>query len=223
LVSSKIANLADVAILSKRLRDDPRRHATEHAFLRATESLLIEGSSFAELNVQRIAERAGRTRSAFYAHFEDRRELLLALLDEAGEEALSAIDPFLAGEGPVEREELAASVRGLLQSFRRQGVLVRAVVEAAGYDDEIGAYWDGIVGRFAEAARHRLRDEGLSEDEALATATALVWMNERICYRQVVRDETGLDDAAAVGALCDVWWSVLQSARARAETARALD
>jgi AcrR family transcriptional regulator len=163
------------------------------------------------------------SRETIYAHFEDRRELLLALLDEAGEEALSAIDPFLAGEGPVEREELAASVRGLLQSFRRQGVLVRAVVEAAGYDDEIGAYWDGIVGRFAEAARHRLRDEGLSEDEALATATALVWMNERICYRQVVRDETGLDDAAAVGALCDVWWSVLQSARARAETGRALD
>src|SRR3954469_133706 len=112
-----------------RLSDDPG--ATEHAFLRATESLLAEGSSFADLNVRRVAERAGRTRTAFYAHFEDRRELLLALLDEAAGEGLAAIGPFLAGDGPLERDELSTSIRGLLVTFRRYAVLVRAVVEAA--------------------------------------------------------------------------------------------
>jgi AcrR family transcriptional regulator len=203
-----------MAVLDKRSRDDPRRHATEHAFLRATESLLAEGSSFADLNVRRVAERAGRTRTAFYAHFEDRRELLLALLDEAAGEALAAIGPFLAGEGPLERDEVTASIRGLLVTFRRYAVLVRAVVEAAGYDDQVAAYWDGIIGRFIEGTGRRLRVEGLGAEQATATATALVWMNERTCYQQAVRGQTGLDDDTTVASLADVWWGAILAARA---------
>jgi AcrR family transcriptional regulator len=203
-----------MAVLDKRSRDDPRRHATEHAFLQATEALLAEGSSFADLNVRRVAERAGRTRTAFYAHFEDRRQLLLALLEKAAGEALAAIGPFLAGEGPVGHDELVASIRGLLATFRRYAVLVRAVVEAASYDDQIAAYWDGVIGRIIEATRHRLRAEGLGADEATATATALVWMNERTCYQQAVRGETGLDDDGTVAALSKVWWGVILAARA---------
>lgn len=203
-----------MAVLDKRSRDDPRRHATEHAFLRATESLLAEGSSFADLNVRRVAERAGRTRTAFYAHFEDRRELLLALLDEAAGEGLAAIGPFLAGDAPLERDELTTSIRGLLVTFRRYAVLVRAVVEAAGYDDQVAVYWDGINGRFIEGTRQRLRVEGLGAEQATATATALVWMNERTCYQQAVRGETGLDDDTTVGALADVWWGAVLAARA---------
>ncbi|WP_433786429.1 TetR/AcrR family transcriptional regulator [Actinomycetospora sp. CA-101289] len=204
-----------MGVLDKRSRDDPRRHATEHAFLRATEALLTEGSSFADLNVRRVAERAGRTRTAFYAHFEDRRELLLALLDEAAGEGLAAIGPFLAGDGPVGRDELTASLRGLLGTIRRHAVLVRAVVEAASYDEQIAAYWDGVIGRFITGTRHRLHAEGLGADEATATATALCWMNERTCYQQAVRGQTGLDDDTAVAALVEVWWSVLLAARSR--------
>lgn len=206
-----------MGVLDKRSRDDPRRHATEHAFLRATEALLTEGSSFADLNVRRVAERAGRTRTAFYAHFEDRRELLLTLLDEAAGEGLSAIGPFLAGEGPVQRDELATSLRGLLETIRRHAVLVRAVVEAASYDDEVAAYWDGVIGRFVESTRHRLHAEGLGADEATAIATALCWMNERTCYQQAVRGGTGLGDDQAVAALVEVWWSVLVTARTGSE------
>lgn len=203
-----------MGVLDKRSRDDPRRHATEHAFLRATEALLAEGSSFADLNVRRVAERAGRTRTAFYAHFEDRRQLLLTLLDEAAGEGLAAIDPFLAGDGPVGRDELTDSLRGLLRAVRRHGVLVRAVVEAATYDDGVAEYWDGVIGRFIEGVGRRLHAEGVVGVEATAIATALCWMNERICYQQAVRGETGLDDDATVAALVEVWWSVLVAARA---------
>ncbi|GAA4537190.1 TetR/AcrR family transcriptional regulator [Pseudonocardia xishanensis] len=203
-----------MAVLDKRTRDDPRRRATELAFLRATEALLDEGASFADLNVSRIAERAGRTRTAFYTHFEDRRELLLALVEEAGGEGLAAITPFLAADGRDEHDELTASIQGLLATFREHASLVRAVIEAAGYDDAVAAYWDGIVGRFVDAAREWLRAAGLDQDEAAATATALVWMTERTCYQQVVRGTTGLDDQAAVVAISEVWWSVLRPTRA---------
>lgn len=202
-----------MSVLDKRTRDDPRRRATEVAFLHATEALLNEGASYADLNVSRIADRAGRTRTAFYAHFEDRRELLLALVEEVGGEALTAIGPFLSGHGPVRRDELTASIEGLIATFREHTTLLRAVIEAAGYDEGIAAYWDGILGRFVDAAKKRLRAEGFSETAAAGSATALIWMTERMCYQQIVRQSTGLDDPEAVAGMSEVWWRVLRGAQ----------
>lgn len=202
-----------MSVLDKRSRDDPRRQATERAFLDATLDLLHEGASFADLNVSRIAERAGRTRTAFYAHFDDRRDLLVALLDDAGGEALTALGPFLAADGPVEYDDVVTSTRSLLATFSSNATLLRAVIEAAGYDDAIATYWAGIVDRIIEGSQGRLRAEGATPDDARATATALVWMTERLCYQQAVRGATGLDDDAAVAAISRVWWSSLRTAR----------
>ncbi|MFI6771519.1 TetR/AcrR family transcriptional regulator [Nocardia sp. NPDC050412] len=201
-----------MAVLDKRTRDDPRRRATELAFLNATEALLEEGASYADLNVSRIAERAGRTRTAFYAHFEDRRELLLALVEKGGDEVLVAIAPFLAVDGPITRDQVMTSVQGILATFHERATLLRAVIEAAGYDEGIAAYWDGILGRFVDIARERLRAEGFGEAEAAATATSLIWMTERMCYQQAVRGTTGLDDPSAIAGITEVWWSVLRTA-----------
>lgn len=201
-----------MSVLDKRTRDDPRGRATEQALLAAAKSLLDEGAPFADLNVSRIAERAGRTRTAFYAHFEDRRELLLALLQDAGGAAISALDPFLAGEGPISRAEVTASTQALLETFREHATLVRAVVEASGYDEQIAGQWSSIVRRIIDSASDRLRTTGLEPDRATATATALVWMTERTCYQQAVRDDTNLDDERLLGALSDVWWSAISAA-----------
>lgn len=204
-------------ILDTRRRNDPRRQATERALLDATLSLLEEGVAFADLNVSRIAERAGRTRPAFYAHFEDRRELLFALLEQAGGEALTALGPFIAAAGPAEQDEVVASTTALLASFGRNATLVRAVIEAAGYDDAVAAYWAAIIDPIIDGSAKRLRAEGLNADDAHATATALVWMTERLCYQQAVRGATGFGDDAAVAAISRVWWSTLTTARAGAQ------
>ena len=74
----------------------------------------------------------------------------------------------------------------------------------------MAAYWDGVIGRFIEGTRQRLRLVGLRAEHA----TALVWMSERTCYQQAVRGETGLDDDTTIGALTDVWWSAILAARA---------
>lgn len=198
-----------VPVLEKRRRDDPRRQATEQAFLNATRELLDEGASFADLNVSQIAERAGRTRSAFYVHFEDRRALLLALLGGAGRDAVSALSPFLTAEGAITRSELTAATSALLAAFRSHATLVRAVTEAASYDDEIGAQWSAIVRQIIDGSARRLEAAGLSAEAAVRAATALVWMMERTCYQQAVRDDTGLSDDQLVVGLSDVWWSTI--------------
>ncbi|HYF25900.1 MAG TPA: TetR/AcrR family transcriptional regulator [Baekduia sp.] len=202
-----------MSVLGKRSRDDPRRAATERAFHEATMSLLEEGLSFADLNVSRIAERAGRTRTAFYAHFEDRRELLLALLEQVGDDVVDALAPFLAIEGPVDLDAITSATRAALATFRENATLVRALIEAAGYDDEVARYWAGIVDRIVDGAQPRLQAEGLGAAEARAMATALTWMSERLCYQQAVRGATGLDDEAVVQAISQLWWRTVRTIR----------
>jgi len=198
-----------MALLEKRTRDDPRRRETELAFLRATEALLDEGASFADLNVSRIAERAGRTRTAFYAHFEDRRDLLIRLVEEFGAELYGTTNEFW--EGPIDREAIRTTIAALLATFRAHATLLRALVEASGYDPEIAAFWNtGVVGRFFAAAEDRMRRDGRPPQEAKATALALVWMTERTGYQQVVGD-TGLPDRAVIAALTDTWERALRA------------
>jgi AcrR family transcriptional regulator len=201
-----------VSILDKRSREDPRRQATERAFLDATRSLLDDGAPFAELNVKLIADRAGRTRTAFYTHFSDRRELLLTLLREAGGEAIVALGPFLTGEGQITRDEVTTATRALLENFQKHASLVRAVIEAAGYDEQIGTQWSAIVKRIIDDAALRLQTAGLSSEVAGPIATALVWMTERTCYQQAIRNDTGLDDEQMTIGISDVWWNTIRAA-----------
>jgi AcrR family transcriptional regulator len=197
-----------VSVLSKRTRDDPRRAETERAFLRATEELLEEGASFADLNVSRIATRAQRTRTAFYAHFDDRRDLLVRLIETLVHDLDRATAAFWSG--PADRPEIEAALAGLLATYREHRSLVRAVVEAAGYDDEIAGFWNrGAVGRFLAAAEDRLRRDGRADEEARATAHALVWMTERAIHQHVLAVD-GLSDEAVLSALAGIWERTLR-------------
>jgi AcrR family transcriptional regulator len=197
-----------VPVLDRRRREDPRRAQTEQALLQAAEAMLREGSSFAELNVTAIAARAGRTRTAFYAHFEDRRALLLRLIEQPAEEARSAIEPFLRGAA---REDVASAVAQLLRTFRQHAVALRAVVEAAGYDEQVAELWSELVRSFAQAAQARLTAEGQREETARATAVALAWMTERTCAQHVLRGHPDVDDEALVEALTATWWRALRA------------
>lgn len=199
-----------MSLLSKRTRDDPRRDATIQAFLKATLSLLEEGESFANLNVSRISERARRTRTAFYAHFEDRRALLMILFEDAAAEALTTIHPFQHGLHAHIDEDVRKSVEGLFSAFGSHAVLLKAVVEAAGYDNDIAKLWGQIVGHFIQGTQERLLREGIAPNLAASTAATLVWMTERTCYQQAVLRSTDLDDAAMTESIARVWISTLR-------------
>ena len=62
-----------------------KRTAIQGAVLAATESLLAEGASYSDLNIERIATRAGISRTAFYFYFRDKRELLMRLTADVNE------------------------------------------------------------------------------------------------------------------------------------------
>jgi AcrR family transcriptional regulator len=170
----------------------PKRAAIQAAVLAATEQLLAEGASYADLNIERIATRAGISRTAFYFYFRDKRDLLVRLTEHVGDLLYAEADRWFSGDGdPVaEIREALAQIAGL---YAEHGVLLRAIVEVSAYDEETARFWRGLVARFADATRARIeREQRAGRSPAMsarATAFAATWMIERTFYQLIVQDE----------------------------------
>ena len=178
-----------------------KRAAVQESVLRATEELLASGSSYADLNVERIAKAAGISRTAFYFYFRDKRDLLMRLAGDVTELLYAQADIWFSGDGNPEREIREALTR-IAELYREHGVLIRAIVEVSTYEEDIATFWRGLLERFVDATARRIEEEAqLAPDAARATAFALTWMVERTYYQQLVQDspvpEADMIDAIA--------------------------
>jgi TetR/AcrR family transcriptional regulator, ethionamide resistance regulator len=184
-----------------------KRAAVQGAVLSATEALLSEGASYADLNIERIATRAGISRTAFYFYFRDKRELLMRLTEDVNEQLYQQADIWFSGAGEPERE-IREALTNIAALYAEHGVLLRAIVEVSTYDDEVAQFWRGMLGRFVDASRRRIdaeRDPGVSvAGHAHATAFALVWMTERTMYQHLVQGEP-MAREEIVDALAGIW------------------
>lgn len=184
-----------------------KRVAVQAAVLGATEDLLSEGASFADLGIERIATRAGISRTAFYFYFADKRELLMRLTEDVNGLLLEQADIWWSGDGDP-AEQLRTALANVAALYREHSVLLRAVVEVSTYDEEVAQFWRSLIGQFVDASERRIereRAEGRSHCEhPRATAFALTWMTERTYYQQLVqREPTELPQM--IGALTEIW------------------
>ena len=179
-----------------------KRAAVQAAVLAATEELLAEGASYADLNIERIATRAGISRTAFYFYFRDKRELLMRLTGDVSAQLYEQADIWFSGDGDP-GDEIRRALANIAALYREHGVLLRAIVEVSTYDDEVAGYWRDLLSRFAAASLRRIEEGGLAADPR-ATAFALCWMTERALYQQLVQ-EAGPGPEALVDALAGIW------------------
>lgn len=179
-----------------------RRREAEEGFLAATESLLAEGNPYAELSVERIAARAGRPRTAFYIYYRDRRDLLLRLTERVTELLYELSERWWSGTRGA--EDLRPTLAEIMETYRQHASLLGAVIEASGYDERVSGFWRAVIGRFIEATRSRLVEEGEAPEAARAKAFALCWMTERTLYQQFIGGAPH-EDPAVLDALVDVW------------------
>ena len=144
------------------------------AVLAATEELLSEGASYADLNIERIATRAGISRTAFYFYFRDKRELLVRLTEEVAGALWEQADRWWHGQGDG-ADELRDILGPIVRLWLRHGASLSAVVQAAGYDDEVRDFWRALAARFVEGTRERIEREqaaGRAEPAVLPAETA---------------------------------------------------
>ena len=169
----------------------PKRAAVQAAVLRATEQLLGEGATYADLNIERIATRAGISRTAFYFYFADKRELLMRLSEDVTDELFTQADIWYSGSGNPGAEIREALVN-IARLYEQHGPLLRAIVEVSTYDEEVAVFWRQLLGRFVDASRARIiaeQEAGRSSGcDPAATAFALCWMAERVLYQELVQD-----------------------------------
>src|SRR4051812_28110003 len=132
-----------------------KRQAVEAAVLRAAEELLEEGHNYADLNVERIATRAGIGRTAFYFYFRDKRELLMRLTSEVSALLYTEAEEWFAGG----EDDPAPALRKIGALYADHAALLRAIVEVSTYDEEVALFWRSLLARFVEASRARVGDE----------------------------------------------------------------
>src|SRR6188472_1144623 len=135
-----------------------KRAAVQSAVLAATSELLGEGVTYADLNIERIATRAGISRTAFYFYFRDKRELLMRLTEDVNELLYQQADIWFSGAGAPE-PEIRQALTNIAALYAEHGVLLRAIVEVSTYDDEVARFWRAMLGRFVDASRRRIEAE----------------------------------------------------------------
>jgi AcrR family transcriptional regulator len=191
-----------------RRRPPTKGDRRESALLDALEELLAE-RSIAQVSVDRIAARAGVSRTAFYFYFPSKEAAVIALVERVVAAIWHAPDTWLTGDGDP-RAELDRAIAELTRAWSEHRAALNAMVEAAAYDAELWALWREQMDGFIAGATARIERDtarGLTREglDAAGIAGALCWMNERYCY-------TMLGDADAQAApdevrrsLVDVW------------------
>jgi AcrR family transcriptional regulator len=181
----------------------------EAAFVLATAVLLDEGIAYADLSVEQIARKAGRSRSTFYFYFRDKRDLLLRATREIDKRLYAAATGWLTGSAGS--GDVRDAVEAMFSIYREHPGLLCAVVEASGYDARVREQWRDLMGRFIAATERRLLaqegllgDSGASAASVRARAFALVWMTERCCYQHL--SGGGVEhDENLIDALTEIW------------------
>jgi TetR/AcrR family transcriptional regulator, ethionamide resistance regulator len=175
--------------------------------LDATHRLLSEGVAYPELNIERIARRAGISRTAFYFYFRHKREVLMRLTEDVSDQLYGQADLWFSGDGDPE-DQLREALGNIAGLYRAHGAVLRAIVEGATFDEAIAAFWQAVIGRFLDAATQRIEAEQRAGHAvaagAAATAFALCWMTERAFHQQLVQGEP-LETSALVDALTGIW------------------
>jgi TetR/AcrR family transcriptional regulator, ethionamide resistance regulator len=172
---------------------------------------LAEKSPFRDLTIDEIARSADVSRPAFYTHFSDKEELLLAAVAEVSEQLYEMADRWWHGVGPP-AERVRRAIDGVVSVYAGEARLLRIAAEVSTYDEEVRALWFDIAERFIQATDDHIRSEqdtGLIPRtlEPRSTAESLFWMAERCCYVYLGRGER--TPKQVVDALAPVWIAAL--------------
>jgi len=192
----------------RRRRHDPRE--TEREILEAAEALLRE-RPFREVTVGTIMSATRLKRPAFYAHFRDRHDLVLRVVQEIGDEIARAAEPWLAGTEHA-AQDIRAAFEGLATVYAEHGPVLRALSEAARTDEQVEETYRALVQRFIDATAHRIREEQAAGRIDIGnvdeTARALVWMIESYANETLGR-RPQVDPATVAAVLQQIWIGTL--------------
>lgn len=196
-----------------------KRDEMSRRLLEALEEHLTT-TTFTEVSVDRLVSEAGISRSAFYLHFADKVDLLRMLYSGVVIELMASAETWWSLPASASKAEVLRGFEILLETYRRHGRVMRAVAEVAGYDTDMRAEFDVMMGRaVGRVAQHIAlgQREGSVRDglDPEPVAACLTWMTERVLL-QVLGTADPAEAERHLVAMVDVYWHTLYGARAEA-------
>jgi AcrR family transcriptional regulator len=167
-----------LAVPSSTLRAQQRiqRDTNRQAILAAADRFL-RAHPYRELSVELLMTDTGLARTSFYRHFDDVGQLILDLLNSAGQELIE-IAATWADSPPREYLNRAhGALSMIVDFFSRNGPVIGAIVQATSHDERIEDGYREFRGRFVEMTERALG--ALAVEPAHELAVALNLMNER--------------------------------------------
>ncbi len=191
--------------------NESRRSETEQKIAMGLQQLLEDGTAWRDVTVEKIAEAAGIKRTLFYVYYPDRNAVLIRLGQLFVDNILSGIAKHWLVEDDS-AEGIREQMRRFYDKIREYAPVTRAIMEAAPLDDDIGAFWSGLVLSFVKPTQRRIEDirklHGLAEGpDAAMTALCLVVMTGRVTLQPVAQDPATSE--ALFEAIVSIWTDAL--------------
>jgi AcrR family transcriptional regulator len=201
---------------AERLAAD-RAAAIESAVLAATERLLAQGSSFATLSTQRIADEAGVARSTLYLYFKEKNALLVRLTAGLKDGAYDLMNRWSPDEQDA-LDRLDDTLLGVIRYYRQRAHVLRAVLELAGQDSGVSHVWDDELGPFQRLSqgwieRAQASGQTAADIDAATASQVIVHGGIRVITQQALSGSPERDAKVARELAANQWFGAFRRAR----------
>ena len=110
---------------------------------------------YRDMTVNSLMASTGLTRPTFYQYFKDLHEVMATLLDILGADIFEAAQPWIVGVGdPVAL--VHESLAGVVNVCYTRGPLIRAIADAATFDERFEKAWNQFLGGFDNGSCDRI-------------------------------------------------------------------
>jgi AcrR family transcriptional regulator len=190
-----------------------RREKIEGQLLEAAERLMVDGGTFTDLSVDRLATEAGISRATFYIYFEDKGDLLRRLAVRVFGELADDARMWWNVAEMRNPHDVELTMTSIIADYRSHQSLLTALNEMSGYDQSVAATYrqllTDITAGLAAVIRQGQADGSIRPSLPVeATASSLTWMVERACHQNLPHRAPEFDSELA-SALAQITWAAL--------------
>jgi len=179
----------------------------------ALERLLDRGHTFTEISVAALMNEAGMSRRTFYMYFADKAGFLREATTDAVAAMMDAIDPWWEKAPGMSLAELTTSMASMLTAYEAHRGLMRAMVEAASYDETINALHDEQLRRVADAIERHIRTGQASGavPARIEPRTVAAWLTmlQSIGLADMPATDTPAQRLRRLAAVSEILWRTL--------------
>jgi len=189
-----------------RRRGGPSKGDLKEAAILDTAWRLLTEKPMMDITIEELAAGAGISRSSFYFYFDSRDAVIRALATRMSSELGTAVVGVMRSDLNA-RDAVGAMIHGLLESWRANAPLMRAMDVMAQSDPELRAFWSMVTDAVVEEAAaviDRLRTAGRAlsgPPSSLDLAWALTHMYWRVGQQATLDPGSPEDDERLVETL----------------------